>query len=209
MAGLGRAPAAPDPDRYAQRYAHADVLVVGSGPAGLAAAVVAADSGARVMLCDEQAEFGGSLLDDSDGRIEGQASSDWLAATLASLQRSNVTLLPRTTAFGFFPHGMVGLVQRLTDHLAEPHGPRERLWQVRAKEVVFATGAHERPLVFGGNDRPGILLANAARSYANRYGVKVGGLAVVVTGHDGRIAPPSTCIAPVWPLRRSQMCGPR
>ena len=188
MAGLGRAPSLPDPDRYAQRYAHADVLVVGSGPAGLGAALVAADSGARVMLCDEQPELGGSLLADADGTIDGQPSAAWLAASLASLAaRPNVTLLPRTTAFGFFPHGMIGLAQRITDHLADPDPvlPRERLWQVRAREVVVAAGAHERPLVFSGNDRPGILLADAARTYAARYGVRPGRRAVVVAAHDG------------------------
>ena len=188
MAGLGRAPTLPDPDRYAQRYAHADVLVVGAGPAGLAAALVAAESGARVILCDEQAELGGSLLADTDGVIDGQPSAAWLAATLTTLTaHPRVTLLARTTAFGFFPHGMVGLVERVTDHLAtpQPRLPRERLYSVRARELVLATGAIERPLVFSGNDRPGILLADAARTYATRYGVRPGTRAVVVTAHDG------------------------
>ncbi len=188
MAGLGRAPTLPDPDRYAQRYAHSDVLVVGAGPAGLAAALVAADSGARVILCDEQPELGGSLLAETEARIDGEPSAEWLAAALATLSKhSCVTLLPRTTAFGFFPHGMIGLAQRLTDHLASPDLalPREKLWQVRAREVVIAAGAHERPLVFSGNDRPGILLADAVRTYATRYGVLCGKRAVVVAAHDG------------------------
>jgi sarcosine oxidase subunit alpha len=188
MAGLGRAPEQPDPDRYAQRYAHADVLVVGAGPAGLAAALVAAESGARVMLCDEQAELGGSLLADTDGTIDGQPSAAWLTATVATLAANpRVTLLPRATAFGFFPHGMVGVVQRLTDHLAapDPRLPRERLFSARVRELVLATGAHERPLVFSGNDRPGILLAEAARTYVARYGARPGRRAVVVAAHDG------------------------
>ena len=187
-AGLGRAPTEPDPDRYAQRYAHCDVLVVGAGPAGLAAALAAAETGARVMLCDEQSEPGGSLLAEGGAdaaTIDGAAGPAWLAAALSELAgRDNVTLLPRTTAFGYFPHNLVGLNERLTEHLAQPAAelPRERLWQVRAREVVLATGAIERPLVFPGNDRPGILLASAARSYLNRYGVKVGSRVVVLAG---------------------------
>ncbi|MDA8250140.1 MAG: sarcosine oxidase subunit alpha family protein, partial [Rhodospirillales bacterium] len=186
-AGLGRAPTLPDPDRYANRYAHCDVLVIGAGPAGLAAALVAADAGARVILCDEQAEMGGSLLAETSATIAGQPAQAWLAATLAALARApRVTLLPRTTAFGYFAHNMVGLAERVTDHLAAPapHLPRERLWQVRAQEVVIAAGALERPLVFPHNDRPGVLLADAARTYATRYGVKVGNRVVVATAHD-------------------------
>ncbi len=142
------------------------MLVVGAGPAGLAAAVAAAESGARVIICDEQAEFGGALLGEPAGErapeIEGERAPAWLAETIDTLTRNpRVTLLTRTTAFGYFPHNLVGLNQRLTDHVAEPHpdSPRERQWQVRAKEVVLATGAIERPLVFPGNDRPGIMLA--------------------------------------------------
>ncbi|MGB6352523.1 MAG: sarcosine oxidase subunit alpha family protein, partial [Steroidobacteraceae bacterium] len=186
-AGLGRAPTQADPDRYAQRYAHCDVLIVGGGPAGIAAALAAADSGARIMLCDETAEFGGSLLADTQARIEGRSVAAWLQESMASLaQNKRVTLLARTTAFGYFPHNLIGLNQRLNDHLASPAPgePRERLWQVRAKSVVLATGAIERPLVFPGNDRPGILLAGAAHTYLNRYGVRVGTRAVVVTSGD-------------------------
>jgi sarcosine oxidase subunit alpha len=186
-AGLGIAPTRPDPDRYAQRYAHCDVLVVGGGPAGLAAALAAADSGARVMLCDESAEFGGSLLGDDSARIDGRSGLDWVRHALAALGASGrVTLLPRTTAFGYFPHNFIGLNERITDHLAAPpaHLPRERLWQVRARRVVLATGAIERPLVFPGNDRPGILLAGAAQTYLNRYGVRVGRRIVIVTADD-------------------------
>ncbi|MGH7104297.1 MAG: 2Fe-2S iron-sulfur cluster-binding protein, partial [Acetobacteraceae bacterium] len=187
MAGLGRAPSLPDPDHYANRYAHCDVLVVGGGAAGLSAALAAADGGARVIVADEQMEFGGSLLAETEALIADQTASAWLAATLAALERQpRVTLLPRTTAFGYFAYNMVGLAERVTEHLSAPDPalPRERLWQVRAKQVVLATGAIERPLVFPDNDRPGIMLADAARTYLNRWGVACGTRAVVITAHD-------------------------
>jgi sarcosine oxidase, subunit alpha len=186
-AGLGKAPAEADPDRYASRYAHCDVLIVGAGAAGLAAALTAAVSGARVILCDEQAQLGGAMLSDATSRIGGQPASLWarhMSEILAA--RPNVTVLARTTAFGYFTHNFVALCERLQDHLADPptQRPRERLWQVRAREVIFACGAIERPLVFPGNDRPGVLLAGAAGSYLNRYGVLVGRRIALVTAHD-------------------------
>jgi sarcosine oxidase subunit alpha len=190
-AGLGEPPTQPDPDRYAQRYAHCDVLVVGAGPAGLAAALTASAAGAQVMLCDEQPAFGGSLLDEPAATIDGQSSTDWVRDAVATLRsRANVTLLSRTTAFGYFPHNMIGLNERLTEHLASPapNLPRERLWQVRARRVVIAAGSIERPLVFPGNDRPGVMLASAARSYLHRHGVAVGKNVVLVTGCDAAYA---------------------
>ena len=184
-AGLGRAPRAPDPDRYLHRYAHCDVLVIGAGAAGLAAALAASAAGVRVILCDEQAEFGGALLHET-GEIEGNAAAAWVSESISRLASDGVLLLPRTTAFGWFPDNLIGLAERVTDHLAEPDPrlPRERLWHVRAREVVIAAGAIERPLVFPDNDRPGIMLADAARCYLNRYGVKVGERALIATTDD-------------------------
>ncbi|AWN48712.1 sarcosine oxidase subunit alpha [Methylobacterium terrae] len=182
-AGLGKAPAVADPDRYANRHAHCDVLVVGAGPAGLAAALAAARTGKRVILADEGPEPGGSLLHDATAEIDGRPAAEWLSATLAELDsRENVVLLSRTTAFGYYNHNHVALAERVTDHLPNPGtAPRERLWQVRAGEVVLAGGSHERPLVFADNDRPGIMLAESVRVFVNRYGVAPGRRIVFAT----------------------------
>jgi sarcosine oxidase subunit alpha len=186
-AGSGRAPTRPDPDRYANRYAHCDLLIIGGGAAGLAAALTAAVSGARVMLCDEQSRPGGALLSDAAARIGELSAPRWAQHTTDILSaRTNVTVLARTTAFGYFSHNYVALCERLQDHLSDPpaDGARERLWQVRARQVIFACGALERPLVFPGNDRPGIMLAGAAGTYLNRHGVLPGRRVVLVTAHD-------------------------
>ena len=187
-AGIGAAPTQADPDAYAQYYEHCDVLVIGAGAAGLAAARAAAASGAEVILCDEQDEMGGALLNETRARIDGADASAWVACVLADLaSRPNVRLLPRTQAFGYYAQNLIGLNEVVTEaeRAAHPDAPRERMWQVRAREVVIAAGAIERALVFPDNDRPAIMLAEAARAYLNRYGVKVGERVVVATAHDG------------------------
>ncbi len=185
-AGLGLAPLQPDPDRYDKINNHCDVLVVGAGPAGLAAAVAAGRSGARVMLVDEQEEPGGSLLA-GQGLIESAPSAEWLQQMLAELAAMpEVRVLPRATAFGYYDHNFLAVAERLTDHLpaGAGSGPRQRLWRIRAAQVVLATGAIERPLVFANNDRPGVMLASAVSTYVNRYAVVPGQQAVVFTNND-------------------------
>lgn len=175
-AGMGVATRQDDPDRYEKRFACCDVLVVGAGAAGLAAAGVAMRAGAKVFLVDENASLGGSLLGQGT-HIDKIPATQWAHDMAASLStNSRVTVLPRTTAFGYYDHNMVSLIERVADHVAVPgpHVPRQRLWHIRAKRVVLATGAIERPLVFGNNDLPGVMLASAIRTYANRYGVAAG-----------------------------------
>ena len=185
-AGLGVSPSEEDPDVYASRYLHCDVLVVGAGPAGLAAARAAAVDGLRVVLVDENPEVGGSLLSEPQAEIDGRAAWDWLAAEAAALKALGVRIMTRTTAIGYYHQNMIGMVEKLTDHLATlpADTPRERMWRVRAKQVVLAQGALEKPLVFHGNDRPGVMLAGSAQTFLNRYGVLVGKRPVVLTSHD-------------------------
>ncbi|HEX8013060.1 MAG TPA: sarcosine oxidase subunit alpha family protein [Casimicrobiaceae bacterium] len=189
-AGMGRAPEASDPDRYEHRHAHCDVLVIGAGPAGLAAARAARRCGARVIVADENAAFGGGLLGATE-TIDGQPATSWLAESQRELTaNSDVTLLARTTAFGYYDQNLVGLAERVADHLPEPpaFAPRQRLWHVRARSVVLAAGALERPIAYANNDLPGTMLAGAARTYVTRYGVKPGTRAVVFTNNDSAYA---------------------
>ncbi|MFT5550079.1 MAG: sarcosine oxidase subunit alpha, partial [Candidatus Azotimanducaceae bacterium] len=184
--GLGKSPEVNDTDRYEHSHRHCDVLVAGGGVAGLTAALAAGRAGARVILVDEQSEFGGMALSSHD-KIDGQPVSEWIQAAVAELQElPEVMLLPRSTAYGYHDYNFLTINQRLTDHLAlnKRKGGREKLWHIRAHQVVLATGAMERPLVHSNNDRPGIMLASAVSTYVNRYAVKPGERAVIFTNND-------------------------
>ena len=188
-AGMGRAARHPDPDAYEHQYAHCDVLVIGAGPAGLAAARSAAHAGARVMVCDESPMLGGSLLG-AAATIDGMDGVAWATGVVAELaSHADVTLLLRTTAFGCYDGNLVGLVERIADHLpaAPEWTPRQRLWKVRARSVVLASGAHERGIAYANNDLPGTMLAGSARTYVGRYAVRPGSRAVVFTNNDDAI----------------------
>ena len=191
-AGLGRAPTGPDPDIYDKSYAHCDVLVVGAGPSGLAAAHAAGRTGARVLVVDERPEPGGHLLGTRQ-TIDDAPAYEWIAAMVSDLEgMDEVWILSRATALGYYDHNYLTVLERRTDHLSygERRGQvRQRLWKVRATQVVLATGAHERPLVFRNNDRPGVMLASAAQSYVNRYAVRPGSSAVVFTNNDSAYDP--------------------
>jgi len=186
-AGLGKSPDAWDPDRYEHRHAHCDVLIVGGGPAGIAAALAAGRSGARVILMDEQAEPGGQLLGDT-AHIDGEPALEWVHRSMTELEdMDEVTVLPRTTCTGYYDYNYFIALERVTDHQppgTDDHLPRQRLWRIRAGQTVLATGSIERPLVFADNDRPGVMLAGAVRTYINRYAVLPARQIVVLTNND-------------------------
>ncbi|MEM6634759.1 MAG: sarcosine oxidase subunit alpha family protein [Pseudomonadota bacterium] len=183
-AGLGAAPTKPDPDTYEHFYAHTDVLVAGGGVAGLAAARSAARSGAQVILVEQSSHWGGRAVVDG-GEIDGKTASEWVADTIAELEAmENVHLRRDCAVAGVYDHGYVLGYERLGDAAPQATGPRHRLWRIRAKRIVAATGAIERPLSFAGNDLPGVMLAGAVRDYAANYGVIAGKSTLVVTNND-------------------------
>ncbi|MEL7469992.1 MAG: sarcosine oxidase subunit alpha family protein [Pseudomonadota bacterium] len=187
-AGMGRASDKPDPDHYEIMHDHCDVLVVGSGPAGLSAAAALASQGMDVILAEQDFAVGGSIL--SGGSDDGGSASDaWLASTVEDLTAKGVRIWSRTTAFGLYDHGVVGLIERVTDHLEHPGDlPRERCRIVRARRIILATGAVERPFAFGDNDRPGVMLASSAATYVSRFGVAPGKRAVIGVNNDSGYA---------------------
>ena len=185
-AGLGIAPLKPDPDRYEHKFEYCDVLVAGSGPAGLAGALAAAKNGARVILAEDKPRFGGSLLND-EVTIGNKKGKDWADETISQLKSmSNVIVKNRSQVFGYYDHNMMVMLERTKDHIENPteFTPRQRLWYIRAREVIISTGSIERPLVFGNNDRPGIMLASAAKEYIKSYGVLVGKKPIIFTNND-------------------------
>ncbi|MEY9945219.1 sarcosine oxidase subunit alpha family protein [Kitasatospora sp. GAS1066B] len=187
LAGLGRLDRTPDQAVHDKMHIHTDVLVVGAGPAGLAAALAAGRCGARVVLVDDQPELGGSLLAGRES-IDGRPALDWVADARTELAAQvDTRILTRSTAIGYHDHNYLLVAERRTDHLGPQPVPgisRQRLWHIRARRVVLATGAHERPMVFAGNDLPGVMSAAAVRAYLNRYAVLPGRRPVVLTTND-------------------------
>lgn len=184
--GLGASPEVEDTARYIHQNTHCDVLVAGGGVAGLAAALAAGRSGARVILAELQNTLGGTAHR-LQGTIDGMPATEWVKKAEAELAGlPHVKILKRSVVFGYHDHNFLTIRESLTDHLplAERKGFRERLWRVRAKQVVLATGAHERPMVFGNNDLPGIMLSSAMSDYAQLYGVLVGRKIVLLTNND-------------------------
>jgi len=185
-AGLGVAPLKPDPDRYEHMFEHCDVLVAGSGPSGLGSALAAAKNGARVILAEDKPRFGGTLLTD-EVTIGNKKGKDWADDIILQLKSMpNVIVKNRSQVFGYYDHNMMVMLERTKDHIESPteFTPRHRLWYIRAKEVIVSTGSIERPLVFGNNDRPGIMLASAAKEYMKVYGVLVGKKPIIFTNND-------------------------
>ena len=185
-AGLGVAPLKPDPDRYEHKFEYCDILIVGSGPAGLSSALAAAKNGARVILAEDKPRFGGTLLTD-EVTIGNKKGKDWADEIIGQLKSmSNVILKNRSQVFGYYDHNMMVMIERTKDHIENPnkYTPRQRLWYIRAKEVIISTGSIERPLVFGNNDRPGVMLASAAKEYMKIYGVLVGKKPIIFTNND-------------------------
>jgi len=185
-AGLGIAPLKPDPDRYEHKFEFCDVLVAGSGPSGIASAFSAAKNGARVILAEDKPRFGGSLLTD-ETTIGNKQGKDWADETISQLKlMPNVIVKNRAQVFGYYDHNMLVMFERTKDHIENPtkFTPRQKLWYIRAKEVIISTGSIERPLVFGNNDRPGVMLASAAKEYMKVYGVIVGKKPIIFTNND-------------------------
>jgi NADPH-dependent 2,4-dienoyl-CoA reductase/sulfur reductase-like enzyme len=174
-AGLGSLSGKHDEGTYEKAFAFCDVLVIGSGPAGLMAALTAGRAGADVILAEETHHLGGRLLSDG-GTIGGMAADEWVTSVVAELTAMpNVRIMTRTTVTGAYDHGTYGALERVGLHKsARPNLPRECFWRIVAPHAVLASGAMERPVAFPDNDRPGIMMASAVRSYFNRYGVVPG-----------------------------------
>ncbi|MEM8850314.1 MAG: sarcosine oxidase subunit alpha family protein [Pseudomonadota bacterium] len=184
-AGLGALSGDPDPWRQEKAFAHCDLLVVGGGPAGLIAALTAARSGASVILCDEQDRLGGRLLSESE-TVDGQPGPDWAATITTKLRDAGARILTRTTVTGAYDQGTYGALERVSHHVADPDPdlPRDCFWRIAAKRTILAAGALERPIAFPMNDRPGVMLASATRSYLHRWGVVPGQSVAIFTNND-------------------------
>ncbi|MEO0623221.1 MAG: sarcosine oxidase subunit alpha family protein [Pseudomonadota bacterium] len=185
-AGLGKAPSEPDPDTYEHFHAHTDVLIIGGGVAGITATRQAAEAGADVLLIEQTAHFGGRALVEEETLIDGLPAPEWTAREIAALEAMpNVTLRSRVMGAGLYDHGYALLYERVSDHMpGQPGVPRHRLWRVRTKQIVVATGAIERPLTVANNDLPGVMLASAVRDYVRLWGVCPGNKVVISANND-------------------------
>lgn len=184
-AGLGTLSGEEDPGLYDKGFLHCDLLVIGAGPAGLAAALAAGRAGAQVIIADEHFRLGGRLNAETH-EIDGMAGTDWAAQCVAELQSlSNVRVMPRTTVFGQFDHGVFGAVEQVAPDALSADKPRQILWRVYAGQSVLAAGATERSLVFPGNDRPGVMLAGSVQRYANQYAAAAGQRVALFANHAG------------------------
>ncbi len=184
-AGLGKLSGYPDPDTYDKGFLHCDILIVGGGPSGLVAALTAGRAGARVILADEDFRLGGRLNSDKE-EINNSSGGEWVERTLAELKSlENVRLMPRTVIFGNYDHGIFGALEQRPEALPGVNKkPKSVLWRIYSKRSIICTGATERSIGFGNNDRPGILLAGAMRTYLNRFAVKPGEHVAVFTNND-------------------------
>ena len=185
-AGLGTASIKHDKERYEHKYEYCDLLITGSGPSGLASAYSAAKNGAKVILAEDKSRFGGTLLT-SDVNIGNQSGKEWADSIISELKEmSNVTIKNRSQVFGYYDHNMLVMSERISDHLpkTKKYHPKQRLWYIRAKEVLISSGSIERPIVFGNNDTPGVMLSSAAKEYMKVYGVLVGKKPLVFTNND-------------------------
>ena len=185
-AGFGVVSHEPDKERYEHKYEYCDLLITGSGPSGLASAYSAAKNGAKVILAEDKPRFGGSLLT-SDVNIGNESGKEWADKIITELKSMpNVVVKNRAQVFGYYDHNMLVMSERLTEHLpkSDKFTPKQKLWYIRAKEVVISSGSIERPLVFGNNDTPGVLLSSAAKEYMKVYGVLVGKKPIIFTNND-------------------------
>ena len=185
-AGLGVASLEKDNERYEHKFEYCDLLVTGSGPSGLASAYAAAKNGAKVILAEDKPRYGGTLLTD-EVSIDNMSGKDWAEKIISELKTMpNVTLKNRSQVFGYYDHNMMVMFERVSDHLSKKskYTPRQRLWYIRAKETILSTGSIERPIVFGNNDTPGVVLSSAAKEYMKVYGVLVGRKPIIFTNND-------------------------